>query len=113
MPNSEPPSDSEYDSEYDSYETEEEEFDPNDLRTVYLPLEKLGECCVCKKKESLRLCASCGEVNMVSVSVCFKKVIFDVFQEVYCSKECQKQQWPSHKQSCGTTRPVFCPFQTI
>ncbi|KAJ7429189.1 hypothetical protein FB451DRAFT_1071222 [Mycena latifolia] len=55
------------------------------FRKVYLPLEKLERCHACSKTAkpaTLKLCSACGERS-------------------YCSPKCQKQDWPSHKVSCG------------
>ncbi|TFK18023.1 hypothetical protein FA15DRAFT_649933 [Coprinopsis marcescibilis] len=59
-------------------------IDPDEIRTVHLPLQKLDKCAICSKKEGLRLCSACGE-------------------KVYCSPECQKGDWKQHKPECGKT----------
>ncbi|KAJ7274191.1 hypothetical protein C8J57DRAFT_1595127 [Mycena rebaudengoi] len=65
------------------------------VRTIHLPLSELGKCHECNKKKDLRLCSACGE-------------------RTYCSAECQKKDWPSHKSSCGKTDRIdigsFYPF---
>ncbi|KAH7925594.1 hypothetical protein BV22DRAFT_1064670 [Leucogyrophana mollusca] len=53
-------------------------------RKVYLPLKDLDKCAVCDQSTNLRLCSSCGE-------------------RIYCSSECQKQDWSAHKLACGKT----------
>ncbi|KAI0781954.1 hypothetical protein C8Q75DRAFT_886665 [Abortiporus biennis] len=68
------------------------------LRQVYLPLEKVTECSKCKAKSpggNFHICSSCGE-------------------RAYCGTECQKEDWPNHKQNCGKTDRIafdsFYPF---
>ncbi|RDB14623.1 hypothetical protein Hypma_016376 [Hypsizygus marmoreus] len=67
-------------------------------RTVYLPLKELDKCAACGKTTSLRLCSSCGE-------------------RIYCSPECQKGDWPTHKSICGKTDRIdlttFYPFLAL
>ncbi|KAJ7643755.1 hypothetical protein FB45DRAFT_783332 [Roridomyces roridus] len=53
-------------------------------RQVHLPLNKLEKCDTCSATTTLRICAACGE-------------------RTYCSLECQKKDWPSHKLKCGKT----------
>ncbi|KAF8955956.1 hypothetical protein BDZ97DRAFT_1672536 [Flammula alnicola] len=67
-------------------------------RTIYLPLAKLDMCASCQKTGNdvkLRLCASCGETQ-------------------YCSPECQKRDWKTHKVRCGTNDRIdlqsYYPF---
>ncbi|KDQ51483.1 hypothetical protein JAAARDRAFT_211087 [Jaapia argillacea MUCL 33604] len=52
---------------------------------VYLPLTSLDECRVCNGKDNLRLCSGCAE-------------------SVYCSRECQTNDWKEHKPTCKTHR---------
>ncbi|KAJ6611396.1 hypothetical protein B0H10DRAFT_2165830 [Mycena sp. CBHHK59/15] len=62
------------------------------LRKVHLPLFKFTKCDACSKTKNLRLCAACGERN-------------------YCSAECQKKDWPSHKVACDRIDlEAFYPF---
>ncbi|KAJ3554620.1 hypothetical protein NP233_g12384 [Leucocoprinus birnbaumii] len=56
-------------------------------RTVYAPLSKLDKCSRCKATARLSLCSSCREV-------------------IYCSKECQREDWADHKHFCKQTEPV-------
>ncbi|KAF8799364.1 hypothetical protein BYT27DRAFT_7120907 [Phlegmacium glaucopus] len=54
-------------------------------RKVFFPLEKLDKCAVCGRTDlKLRWCMSCAET-------------------LYCSNECQTNDWKSHKITCGTT----------
>lgn len=58
-------------------------------RAVYLPPENLENCDNCEGKrenttKKIFLCGNCGE-------------------RIYCSKECQSQDWPEHKSHCGKT----------
>lgn len=59
----------------------------NASRTVYPPIQKLDKCCRCDNKTGLRLCSSCGE-------------------QIYCSPECQKEDWNSHKHQCKQTERI-------
>ncbi|KIM40890.1 hypothetical protein M413DRAFT_445663 [Hebeloma cylindrosporum] len=60
-------------------------------RTIYLPLEKLEKCAFCRKTAKdvpkLMVCTSCSEV-------------------IYCSSACQKEDWTTHKPSCGLTDKI-------
>ncbi|KAF9525473.1 hypothetical protein CPB83DRAFT_909085 [Crepidotus variabilis] len=52
---------------------------------IYAPLYKLDKCSLCQKTDAkLRWCSSCGEI-------------------LYCSTECQKDDWKRHKPECGQT----------
>ncbi|KAH9480725.1 hypothetical protein JR316_0007325 [Psilocybe cubensis] len=66
--------------------------------TVFLPLLRRDACNLCTKTSNdakLRICSACGEVS-------------------YCSTECQRQDWVSHKIRCGKTDKVdgeaFFPY---
>ncbi|KAJ3502101.1 hypothetical protein NLJ89_g9040 [Agrocybe chaxingu] len=69
--------------------------DPEYARKIYLPLDKLDKCAVCAKTQGLKWCVSCGEI-------------------LYCSVECQKKDWKSHKSKCGQTDRIdltaYYPF---
>ncbi|KAK7691694.1 hypothetical protein QCA50_005094 [Cerrena zonata] len=67
----------------------------HDVDKVYLPMESLGKCHVCKERPGDKLCSACGERS-------------------YCSAECQKVDWKQHKAECGQTDRIsleqFYPF---
>lgn len=48
----------------------------------HLKSKTLKHCCICGKKDGLKLCSSCNEAY-------------------YCSRECQSKGWKFHKQICN------------
>ncbi|RDB14838.1 hypothetical protein Hypma_016372 [Hypsizygus marmoreus] len=66
----------------------------DDERTIHLPLEVLDKCDECGQSgdsHRLRICSYCGE-------------------RAYCSTECQKKDWPTHKASCGKSKTDRIPL---
>ncbi|KIK61161.1 hypothetical protein GYMLUDRAFT_590292 [Collybiopsis luxurians FD-317 M1] len=70
-------------------------------RKVQLPLESLDKCGSCSNASSnLKLCSYCG-------------------QAIYCSSECQSEDWLNHKKQCGKDKTdripldIFYPFLVL
>ncbi len=67
---------------------------------VYLPLEKLDKCAVCKKSDArLMTCGSCAEVS--ACLLLWNSLSNKICKVIYCSQECQKKDWKLHKADCG------------
>ncbi|KXN89394.1 hypothetical protein AN958_05767 [Leucoagaricus sp. SymC.cos] len=67
----------------------------DEKKTLYVPVQKVEKCDACGKRENLRVCQACASA-------------------VYCSKTCQKIDWPNHKLLCIRTKKInlktFHPF---
>ncbi|KIJ23674.1 hypothetical protein M422DRAFT_269358 [Sphaerobolus stellatus SS14] len=61
---------------------------------IFLPLDEITHCQVCGSLKDLRLCSQCGEA-------------------AYCSTECQKSDWPTHKKTCKTDRIDLTSFHPV